>query len=191
MVTPERKEIARAAAKAFGGKPQVFEFEYEFTNNKIGILQSPDSPVDGVTSYATVGLSDFPLLKDNQDYGSRLELLGACATTTDQFANIIASAAACIHHRGWFCAPGIIFPDVIKEYYPDISMRHLLFVPPFLWNDSPSTLSIESRAVAWLQAVPISDNELNHAKSHGPKVLEDIFMKEQIDVYNIERSSVL
>lgn len=59
MTSLERKEIARAAAMVFGGKPQVFEFKYEFTNNKIGILESPDSPVDGVTSYATVGKFSF------------------------------------------------------------------------------------------------------------------------------------
>lgn len=42
--------------------------------------------------------------------------------------------------------------------YPNGEMKHVLLVSPFLWYDL-TTLNFSDKKVAWLLAVPISDNE--------------------------------
>ena len=190
-ISTSRKNIARSAAAAFEGTPKVTEFTYDFTDNSVGILECANSPVQGVTSYSTVGLSDFPLMNGDKEYSTRLEIVGACATRSDKFANAIADAAAHVHHLRRFCAPGVIFENIVSKYYPENSTQHLLFVPPFLWEERLKTLELDDKKVAWLLAVPVTENELQYAIENGPAALEDLFVEEQIDIYDIARLSVV
>ena len=49
----------------------------------------------------------------------------------------------------------------------------------------------EGQAVAWLQAVPISDPERDLAEREGSDSLEDLFERQQIDVFDLDRPSVV
>ncbi len=69
-------------------------------------------------------------------------------------------------------------------------MAHLLFVRPFLWDDRLKTIDVEARRVGWLQAVPISQAELETALARGVPALEAAFEHQQIDVFDIDRASV-
>ena len=69
-------------------------------------------------------------------------------------------------------------------------MKHFLLVPPFLW-DGFETLEVGGQAVAWLQAVPISDRERDLAEREGSDSLEDLFERQQIDVFDLDRPSVV
>jgi len=71
------------------------------------------------------------------------------------------------------------------------TMKHALFVPPFLWEEALETLELPERTVAWLLAVPISEAEYQFAEREGSEKLEDLFVKHQIDIFNLERESVL
>lgn len=70
-------------------------------------------------------------------------------------------------------------------------MKHFLFVPPFLWEDELPTLEFEGRSIAWLLALPISDQERSFAESNGSDDLEDLFQQNQIDIFDLERPSVV
>ncbi|MMZ71657.1 Antitoxin YqcF [compost metagenome] len=70
-------------------------------------------------------------------------------------------------------------------------MKHMLFVPPFLWEEQLQTIDFQDKKVAWLLAVPISENEYLFAQEYGSNKLEDLFEQKQIDIFDIERKSVL
>ena len=70
-------------------------------------------------------------------------------------------------------------------------MRHFLFLPPFLWETELKTSQFGGKTVSWLLAVPISDAERQFAENRGSDKLEDLFVERQIDVFNIERLSVV
>ncbi len=187
----ENRTIAKAAASAFGGRPKVVRHWDEHEKSSVDILICADRPQKGVTAYSTIGLSESPLLKEGEDIGVRVELVGACASSCGEFANILSTAAFCIVNSGWFCSPGTIFPDVVGMYECSSTMRHLLFVPPFLWEGELETLHLEARTVAWLLAVPISEAEYRFAEAEGADELERAFERAQIDIFNINRPSVL
>jgi antitoxin YqcF len=119
-----------------------------------------------------------------------VEFLGACASAYDQFANVVSTAALNVIKDQWFVYPGRIFPGAVATYYPDFTMKHLLFVPPFLWDELVQTQEFPDKTVAWLLAVPISENEMRYASTNGPDALEELFEQEQIDAFDLERPSV-
>jgi len=91
----------------------------------------------------------------------------------------------------WFAAPGVIFPECVSMHISDASMAHVLFVPPFLWGERLTTLTVGERQVAWLLAVPISSEERALAESKGAEALELALEEAQIDLFDVNRDSVV
>jgi len=197
--TESNKKIARTAASAFGGKARVITYHDNDNKSHIGILDCVDRPEQSMTAFSTVGCSDFSLyrngevfLDDEKKKPVGVELVGACASKFDYFANALATAAFCIGNSRWFCAPGIVFPDVFAMHAKDAQLKHMLFVPPFFWDDTLPTLKLADKTVEWLLAVPISDAEMRFAEERRTSSdLEDIFEKKDVDIFDLNRKSVV
>lgn len=185
------KRIAKAAAAAFGGSPTVNQYWDDGRSKSVAILSCTDSPCQGVTSYATIGVSEIPIMKDGKALNVRAELVGACGSHFTDFGNYLSTAAFCVINSRWFVAPGTIFPQVLSMYREGAAMKHFLFLPPFLWEDRLQTLRADNLTIAWLLAIPISDEELTFAENKGVPELEVLFEKHQIDIFDLERPSVI
>ena len=75
-------------------------------------------------------------------------------------------------------------------YYPHNEMEHVLFISPFLWGKLNS-IEFLDRKVTWLLAVPISTKEWLFAEKEGTEALEDLFEKNDIDIFDIRRNSII
>jgi hypothetical protein len=191
-VTAEQREIASYTAAAFGvEKPPIFHFWDDKKRSDVYVMQAVDRPKYGVTSYATVGLSDHLLVRDGKEFGVRVEILGACSSEVPEFDNVLATVAFCVINSGWFCAPGVIFPDVISMYKHSETMSDIYFAHPFLWEDRLKSARVGSKTVAWLLAVPISKRESEFAQVNGSAKLEALFEEMSIDIFNLNRASVV
>lgn len=144
-----------------------------------------------LTAYATIGLSDFPNLVGPNKLDIRVEIIGICLSDSESFANGLSTAAFCIINSQWPCYPTSIFPNILSMYDCSRTMQHLFFTDPFLWEDQLKTLNLETKTVAWLLAVPISEAEYRYATEHGAEQLENLLAKYQIDVTDINRASIL
>lgn len=189
-IIEKNKIIAKYLANTFGGKPSVYDFWDDNHSSSIPILSCVNSPLSGVTSYSTIGLSDKQIISDSKN-NLGVELVGACGTNFKNFDNALATAAFCIINDNLTCSPGVVFPDILSMYKLSSTMKHILFVPPFIWENELETISIEDKTIAWLLAIPISDEEKKFAEEKGSETLEDLFEKKQIDVYDLERRSVI
>jgi antitoxin YqcF len=150
-----------------------------------------DCPSDGVTSYSSIRLSDYSMrTADGTELATRLELAGACATVADLFPNVLASAAFRIMRARTLYGPGSVMPGYVSEYYPSTTVPHLYLTAPFLWEEL-TTLECGSKQVSWLLVVPISEREKEYLEAHGDDALEDLFEKHQIDVFDLDRASVV
>ena len=187
----ENKIIARSLVSIFGGKPSVNLWWDERETTSVAILKCADAPQRGVASYATVNLSDHPVMMDGKPYPARVEIVGACAAETGHFPNVISTCAFYIIKDKWFIAPGVIYPDIVTMYPMSKTLAHVMFVPPFLWDERLKTMTFESKTVAFLMAVPISEMERRYAEEHGAEALETLFEDKQIDVFDIDRPSVV
>ena len=131
------------------------------------------------------------MLRDGNEISVRVELVGACSSTVKDFPNILATAAFSVINSKWICLPDTVFPNVVDMYGCSETMRHLLFVDPFLWGGKLEALYFENKTVAWLHALPISDDEYQLAISEGLDKLTFLFEEQQIDTFNINRPSVI
>ncbi len=143
-----------------------------------------------LTSYSTIGLSDHLLLKDGEDYGVRVEFVGACGSRFKKFDNVIATAAFCVINSKWFAYPGAIFPDIVGMYKASKTLMHVFFASPFLWADQLKTKQVGEKNVAWLLVVAISDQEMKLVQREGSEKLEELFVQNQIDIFDLNRASV-
>jgi len=189
-ISEENKKIARKLASTLGGKPSVNRYWDEAEKSFVDLVACTNQPCEGVTSYGTIGLSDYPLIHDGSEFPVRLELVGASANSFLDFPNILTTAAFYIINDQWFCCPGAILQNAVDLYDKSLDMKHLMFVPPFLWDELQTT-QYESKSVTWLLVVPISENERQYAKDNGTDALEYLFEKHQIDIYDLSRRSIL
>lgn len=190
--TAAQKLIAkRLLSVAPSEAPSFTDYWDDKKENSVVIFRSLDTPEFGLATYSTVGLCESELLIDGKDLNIGLEIITACRRDTPQLENIISSAAFCVINSKWACAPGVIFPDILSMYNASNTLSDLYFCPPFLWNEMLDGLVIDGKKVAWLLAVPISKSETEFASQFGPKALEDLFEKKNIDIFNINRDSVV
>ncbi|MEM8639525.1 MAG: suppressor of fused domain protein [Cyanobacteria bacterium P01_G01_bin.54] len=188
----ENKSIAKKIISIIGGSPTVTQFWDENEDNHIDLLSLENSQTHNATTFCSLGLSDSPLYFRGKEYSVRVELMGCCRSKDELFANIISTAAFYIMKDHWFCAPGVIYPDIVTMYYPETSMKHLFFMSPFFWNEAlPDVMEFSTKKVAFLLGVPISEQERNYAVQNSPRELEDLFEKEQINILDLDRDSVL
>lgn len=191
-VTPAHKQIARHISTALGiEKPSIIEFWDDARQNSIFILGSVHKPEPGISIYSTVGLFNYPLTLQGKQIPARAELIGACQSVASGFNHVLATLAFCVINSGWGCAPGIIFPDVLAIYELSNTLSDIFFVYPFLWKDKLKSLEVDGHQVAWLLAVPVSKAETEFARKYGAEQLENLFIRENIDILDLNRQSVL
>lgn len=84
--------------------------------------------------------------------------------------------------------PGVVFPNILEQYFEGANMKHIMFVSPFLWNIDD--LQFDDRIVTWLMALPISEKEFEYLRNNGNEALEQLFEDQQIDFYDLNRPDV-
>lgn len=190
-IPKENKIIANEALKAFGGTTRkVIEYLDKNEKSSIDIQIVINRPYKGITSYSTIGLYNYSIGLFVDNIPLNIEFVGACKSEYIFFPNMISTCVFNIINSNYKCQPGSIFPDVVKMYMPDIEMKHILFVSPFLWEDKLKTLEFIDRKIAWLMIIPISENEYKYAIDKGSNRLEDMFEEQQIDFYDLHRKSI-
>jgi len=192
MIIPkENKIIAEIVTDAFGGQPQIIRHEDDENNSIIDILSVADKPSNGVKSYSTIGLNAYEIMEISDGTPLSVEFVGACCSEYDYFSNIIATCAFNVINSEFSCYPGEVYKDVVQMYYGKLSMKHVMFFPPFLWDDKLETIDFKYNKTAWLLVVPISDKELKFLNENDSDSLGNIFEEQQIDIFDLNRKSVI
>lgn len=185
------KKIAKKLWDIIGGTPKVVEYWDNDDKSKIDIYIGVDKPYEGVNSYGTIGLSNYDIgLKVAEEKELRVEFISACGSEYEFFGNIIASCGFNIINNQFSCSPGTVYPGVICKYSEEYEMKHVMFVSPFLW-DNPSNMELEDKIITWLMPIPISDKELKYLQNYGSDELQSLFEKNDIDIFDMRRESVL
>jgi antitoxin YqcF len=182
--------VARTVAQVVGGRPTARRY-YQGADRAvhIDIATFADRPQPGVTTFATLGLSDTPIPGSVRP-PLGVELLGTCDSAADGFIQALAAIAFQAIAGDRRCEPGVVFYDVIPATL-STTLRHALLVPPFLWDKGLESAVVDYKTVAWLLAIPISDNEAQLRVEQGADALETRFEDAEIDIFNPNRHSVV
>lgn len=187
----DNKIIARTMATAFGIKPTVQRYWDDNHELNVDVLTCPNPLDTNRMNYGTIGLSDHPLVLDGKEFSLRVEVAGAAFEEFEFFPNMLSTIAFYTVRNEWFCSPGAVLQGAISMYDDSLSVKHLLFTPPFLWEDNLETVELETKKVTWLMAVPISEEERTYCVEHGSEALEELLEKNEIDICDLRRKSVV
>ena len=190
MVSNDKKRIAKVVSTVFGNTPKIWEYWDNNNIKNIDILTVENSPMEFISSHCTIGLSDYSTGYTVEDKSLRVEIVGAFASDYEYAPNILATCAFYVMNSNLKIFHGEIFLNVVNEYYPESDMKHILLSTPFLWDDL-HTLDFPEKKIAWLRAIPITEKEFLFAKENDVNKLETIFENKKIDIFDIERQSVL
>ncbi len=184
-------QIAEYVAAFFGGSARGIVDKDTNTGTEVLILRSDNCPMEGVSSYSTVGLSDKTVEIDGKIFDFGVEICGASQTCFDSFVKLLGDIALNVKEGIWIAAEHTVFPDLIQKYYPHSEMKHVLMVTPGMWDEDFGDYTFDHKRVIWLMMVPISTAEFEYTLANGVYPLEDLFVDQQIDVFDLERRSVI
>lgn len=190
-LTEENRRIYRAVEEAFGGNAFLTDHPDEDAAGSLSLLTVKNRPTAGVNSYATVGLSVRSIGAAIGSIPLGVEIVGATSRDYPDFANILADCALRVIHGGARFHPGAVFKDMIPRYYPQVPMKHILFISPYGWERELLTLELPSRWVGWMMALPVSEAELKFYNETESGELQERLEKAGVDIYNLNRPSVV
>ena len=186
-----KKQIFQHLHKVIGAIPKVYSFYDANETSKIDVYIGADRPDFDLTTYSTIGLSEYSIglaTKDGKQI--RVEFIATCNSRDFEFPNILANCAFNIINDGYSCRPGIVYPDIISAYYNNIEMKHIYFTTPSLWEGLHS-IEKEDKLILWLLALPISENEFMYLRENGSDALETLLEKNNINFSDLNRKSVV
>jgi hypothetical protein len=106
-------------------------------------------------------------------------------------ANVVATIGLYIIKDGWSVAPGGTFADMVSMYAPELNVKHILFVPPYQWEDRMTKVELSDRTIYPLLAVPITEEELDLVRSSGADELQELWERSLTDVLDWTREGVV
>jgi hypothetical protein len=174
QLPPTRRAVSDVLRSALGGDAHVRAYYDQHDRFVVAVLEAAHTPSPSLATYATASLHAVPNEMDGQDI--RVELLMVAQEGEDAAANVVATAAFCVIKDGWLAAPGVVFPNAVREYFPETTVPHLMWTEPFDFADL-STITVDGMdaTVHVLQAVPLTEAELalftNAASTRCPAVL--------------------
>ncbi|MGK9237006.1 suppressor of fused domain protein [Inquilinus limosus] len=186
-ISTENKALHRYLSTLLGSA-QVRRYWDEAEKSRIDLLEAQDVPAPKVTTWATIGLSDTPTGLAVNGVPLGVELLFASNSVNSRAPNILATCAFNVINSNMESTPGVIYPKVIEMYYKNTDVKHILLNNPYLWDIE--TRKFDSKIVAWLLAVPISDAEHAIAESKGVDHLTKALEARHVDIFNLRRKSI-
>lgn len=178
------KQLARAAATAFGGTPSVVRYYDSDESHHIDILRCSGAPQQGYETFSTLGLSDYVNHLDGQQVAVELVVVGR--TEDEALPKALSTAAFNVMKDGWLAAPGVVFPDLLATYDLSATLPHVVWMPPTPWP-SLASLSVEGEPVHWLLALPLAENERQALNEHGYDHFQST-VAENLDYFDLTRT---
>jgi hypothetical protein len=185
------RQIAKHVRAVFDGAGcRVIGYLDRDEKSEISVLHSTGTPEEGLISYCTIGLSNYPDDSFAVDPPLGVEILAV--SNLPDFGEVVSTAAFCVINSGYLVQPGAVFPGVVKLHHPETTVPNLMFVHPYLWDDEDLASRVYgAKTVAWLQAVPISDAETEHRLEHGAESLSTLFEERGPDFIDLRRASIV
>jgi hypothetical protein len=184
--TEKQKELYKKLSPILGVDSKVVRYGDDSNDKSIFILECPDPTDEKVMFYSTIGLMDFPT--DSIKY----EILLTGYASFECAGNILSSTAFFVIKDNWKIGNGVVFETLVEMFLPNNKdMKHVLFTSPFLWEDKLEEFKVKNEEVLFLLAVPISDAELQYKNQNGLSALESIFEEKNVDIFDLDRVSVL
>ena len=153
-----RPAVSRYLRSVLGGESVTRAYYDESERHAIAVVEAAGTPSTMLITFATASLHASPNNMDGRDI--RVELLIVAPKDSIAAANVLATAGFFVMKDRWLAAPGVVFVDAVREYFPNTTVPHLMWTEPFDF-DGLSTMHVDGvdQDVHMLQAVPLAESE--------------------------------
>jgi antitoxin YqcF len=134
---------------------------------------------------ATIGLMEIDQ-SQNPEIQINSEIILDKRVPDKRVPNVLSTIAFQIINGGWKVAPGVVFRDIMRMYFPEINLPHIYFTAPFQWS-TMAKVDLPGGAIYPLVAIPVSEEEVRVAGASGDRILEEGWTQQQVDVFNWDR----
>jgi antitoxin YqcF len=182
-IKPEFKRWVDHLKRKVPGQLHVVAYYDDKKRHSIDIFTSQNA--NGVVA-ATIGLMD---VSQSRKPGIDLftELLMDVRGGNRYLCNILSTVSFFILKDGWKVAPGVVFEKMVSMYMPRSRMKHVLFMPPYQWDEGMTRVDLVSRTICPLLGVPITDDEMTFVKDRGADALQQRWSETGTDVLDWKR----
>lgn len=191
-ISDASRQLAKTAAEIIGGpgtRPSVVRVHDEDERARVDIMTITDAPAEGLNTLSTLGLHSTVNLLDGKDV--RVELLLVTRTGQAGMDELLGHAAFNVIKQAWLAAPGVVYPDLLREYGLSEDLPHLLLVAPFPYADLGRIDSDGLPTVHWLMGLPISDSEQHYLVQNGLDALEELLEAADAACWELGREPVV
>jgi hypothetical protein len=177
------KDWARHLRDTIPGDTSVSRYYDEAEEHNLDVFTTSN---DEGTVAATIGLMEFDQSR-NPDRQVYSEILMDVRGQNEFICNILSTIGFYIMKDGWKVAPGVVFEEMVAMYIPACEVRHVLFLPPFQWDDGMTKVALSSKTIYPLLAIPITNSEMELVRRDGSEALEDRWVAANCDVLQWNR----
>jgi hypothetical protein len=173
------------------GEVKTTRHLHEHDGRRMDIVMSENSPRAGVNSYSTIGLSVIPIGYLSGSVYLGAEIVSAAGAELVNYMDVLAACVDDILHSKFRLFPGAVYKNAFNGTYPDLCVKHLIFDTPQGWEKDLLTLGLGTRQAAWIMAVPVTEAELRLYSDSESGELQEQFEARHVDLYDLNRSSVV
>lgn len=185
----DNKKVAKHALGFIGGKPNVSRYYNDDETKKIDVMTSDSGVIKGIPTCATIGLNQTDIGLSAKGKELRVELVASCDLNPETLGNILATISfETMDTRS--CAYGTLIPNAVSSYVKGTNLKHAVLMSPVFWPKY-QVLEDDECTVAWLMVVPITDSEKKYIEQNGVAAFDNILEREDIDVTNMQRGTVI
>jgi len=189
-VSSDNQAVANRLSALFGESIDISTYRDQAGSASIDLMSRDAFPTPGLVAHSTLRLSDCQFKYTQNDLPLGVEMLGIAESRWSVFPHALSSAAFFVLNDKIECQPGAIFERAIAINDDALSMKHLLFCLPYLWEKELPVLFLKTKAVAWVLAVPISESERQFASAQGTDALEQRLASINQHIFDLNRRPV-
>lgn len=190
IVTNDNKSVVDFYLGCLSSAKRIRTHYDEKETSSVCIFYGDNVPCEGMVTYATIGVSDAELSINGIPLSQRIEILTAGLASDVLLPNVLATVAFDVLKDGREIYPGAVFEGAYAMYFPGKSIRHALFVDPFLWPKI-SSLDLPGKYVTFLQMIGVSDQEAKLLEDMGYDSLTTLFEEKDLDIFDLNRRSIV
>jgi len=169
------------------GDARVTRYADEREEFHLDIFTSRDG--EGTVA-ATIGLMEYDQSR-NPAVQVYTEILMDVRGQNEFIGNILSTIGFYIMKDGWKVAPGVVFEKMVEMFIPECKARHVIFLPPFQWQDGMTKVPLPSKTVYPLLAIPITEAEMGLVLRDGSEALTHLWETSNCDVLEWNREGVV
>lgn len=189
--SPQQRVVFLAVESMLGSSATFSRYGGPAGASDLYVAVFNDVPSEGYVSYATLGLSEHPIIHDGKELTVRVELVALTAGQSTEVQDCLANTVLNIRSNSWVPLPDAVIPHAVEQCVPGSTLHHLLLVDPFSWGGTLTSTETPNGPLAWLQAIPIAESELRYAVENSLDDLKRIFEERDVDVADFGRASVV